>query len=194
MAEAELASRRQLLSRISLTLSAAAAAVVAIPIVSYLLSPLINPTPPDWIDLGPVDAESGLRRPVAAAVGRPDGPHVGLAPPRRAGRLRRLRGQLHPPRLPRQLAARRRPLPLSVPRRRLQRGRNGRWRAAPPAAAPIRGARPEQQRPDPDAPAPGGVGRVVPVAARNVACGTPTRARSSTRSRFAVAPVFGMMR
>ncbi len=55
MAEAELASRRQLLSRISLTLSAAAAAVVAIPIVSYLLSPLINPTPPEWIDLGPVD-------------------------------------------------------------------------------------------------------------------------------------------
>src|SRR5690349_25008061 len=53
MADAQLASRRQFLSRISLALSAAAGAVVAVPIVAYLLSPLINPNPPEWIDVGP---------------------------------------------------------------------------------------------------------------------------------------------
>jgi menaquinol-cytochrome c reductase iron-sulfur subunit len=56
MAEAELAGRRAFLSRISLALSAAAGAVVAVPIVAYLLSPLINPNPPEWIDVGSLDA------------------------------------------------------------------------------------------------------------------------------------------
>jgi len=48
-------SRRKFLSRISLGLSALAGAVVSVPIVAYLLSPLIRPAPQVWRDLGPVD-------------------------------------------------------------------------------------------------------------------------------------------
>jgi menaquinol-cytochrome c reductase iron-sulfur subunit len=45
-------SRRQFLSRISLALSGLAAAVVSVPIIAYLLSPLLEPTPEDWRDVG----------------------------------------------------------------------------------------------------------------------------------------------
>ena len=48
-------SRRKFLSRISLGLSGLAAAVVSVPIVAYLLSPLIRPAPREWRDLGSVD-------------------------------------------------------------------------------------------------------------------------------------------
>jgi len=51
----EVASRRRLLSRLSLGLSGLAGAVVAVPIVSYLLSPLIRPTPRVWRDVGKLD-------------------------------------------------------------------------------------------------------------------------------------------
>lgn len=50
----EVATRRRFLSRLSLGLSAAAAAVVSVPIVAYLLSPLLGPRPRDWIDVGDV--------------------------------------------------------------------------------------------------------------------------------------------
>ena len=56
MVDAQLASRRRFLSRVSLALSATAGAVVAVPIVAYLLSPLISPSRPEWIDVGPLDA------------------------------------------------------------------------------------------------------------------------------------------
>src|SRR5438128_11200351 len=55
MDEQELASRRRFLERLSIGLSALAGAVVTIPIVSYLLSPLINPAPRLWRDVGKVD-------------------------------------------------------------------------------------------------------------------------------------------
>ena len=56
MAEEELAvSRRRFLGRISLALSGLAAAVVSVPIVAYLLSPLLQPPPEEWRDLGLVD-------------------------------------------------------------------------------------------------------------------------------------------
>jgi menaquinol-cytochrome c reductase iron-sulfur subunit len=48
-------SRRQLLSRISLALSALAAAVVSVPIIAYLLSPLLQPAPEEWRDVGLVE-------------------------------------------------------------------------------------------------------------------------------------------
>lgn len=48
-------SRRRFLSRMSLLLSAAAGAVVSIPILGYLLSPLIRPAPQQWIDVGAAD-------------------------------------------------------------------------------------------------------------------------------------------
>jgi quinol---cytochrome c reductase iron-sulfur subunit, bacillus type len=51
----ELISRRTLLNRIIVGLGAAAGAVVSVPIVAYLLSPLINPAPQVWRDLGSVD-------------------------------------------------------------------------------------------------------------------------------------------
>src|SRR6185312_1480588 len=49
------ATRRRFLSRLSLGLSSLAGAVVAVPIVAYLLSPLINPAPRVWRDVGRVD-------------------------------------------------------------------------------------------------------------------------------------------
>ncbi|HEX8969653.1 MAG TPA: (2Fe-2S)-binding protein, partial [Chloroflexota bacterium] len=48
-------SRRRFLSRMSLALSGLAAAVVSVPIIAYLLSPLLEPTPDDWRDLGLVE-------------------------------------------------------------------------------------------------------------------------------------------
>jgi menaquinol-cytochrome c reductase iron-sulfur subunit len=48
-------SRRRLLSRISLALSGVAAAVVSVPIIAYLLSPLLQEPSDQWRDVGPVD-------------------------------------------------------------------------------------------------------------------------------------------
>ena len=47
-------SRRRFLNRLSLGLSGLAAAVLSVPILAYLLSPLINRQPSQWIDLAPV--------------------------------------------------------------------------------------------------------------------------------------------
>lgn len=49
-------TRRQFLNRMSLTLAGLAAAVVATPIVAYLLFPLIHPAKNVWRDLGTVDS------------------------------------------------------------------------------------------------------------------------------------------
>jgi menaquinol-cytochrome c reductase iron-sulfur subunit len=48
----ELLTRRRFLNRISLALSGLAAAVVGVPIVAYLLSPLLQPPAQEWRDLG----------------------------------------------------------------------------------------------------------------------------------------------
>ncbi|HEY1298815.1 MAG TPA: ubiquinol-cytochrome c reductase iron-sulfur subunit [Chloroflexota bacterium] len=48
-------TRRRFLSRISLALSGLAAAVVSVPIIAYLLSPLIQPVREDWRDVGLVE-------------------------------------------------------------------------------------------------------------------------------------------
>jgi menaquinol-cytochrome c reductase iron-sulfur subunit len=53
--EAAVLSRRRLLSRLSIGLGALAGAVVAVPILSYLLSPLLNRAPNTWRDVGRVD-------------------------------------------------------------------------------------------------------------------------------------------
>jgi menaquinol-cytochrome c reductase iron-sulfur subunit len=47
-----LLSRRRFLSRVSLGLSGLAAAVVGVPILAYLLSPLLRPAQNQWRDLG----------------------------------------------------------------------------------------------------------------------------------------------
>jgi quinol---cytochrome c reductase iron-sulfur subunit, bacillus type len=49
-------TRRKFLSRISLGLSALAGLVVSVPIVAYLLSPLLRPAPRVWRDLGLVES------------------------------------------------------------------------------------------------------------------------------------------
>src|SRR5439155_7297881 len=90
------------------------------------------------------------RRPVVAALGRPDRADGGLGAAAGRGRVHGLRGQLHSPRLPGQLAGRRRPLPLSMPRRRLLRRRAGGRRAAAEAAAALHGAGAERNRPGTD--------------------------------------------
>jgi menaquinol-cytochrome c reductase iron-sulfur subunit len=48
----QLVTRRRFLNRVSLALSGLAAAVVSIPIVAYLLSPLLQPPLEEWRDLG----------------------------------------------------------------------------------------------------------------------------------------------
>lgn len=54
-AQDDVISRRRFLSRLSIGLSALAGAVVGVPIVGYLLSPLINRPPNPWQVIGPVD-------------------------------------------------------------------------------------------------------------------------------------------
>ncbi len=49
-----LARRRTMLSWMSVGLSGLAGAVVSVPILSYLLSPLLRPAPPAWIDVDDV--------------------------------------------------------------------------------------------------------------------------------------------
>jgi menaquinol-cytochrome c reductase iron-sulfur subunit len=51
----ETLSRRRFLNRVSLALSGLAAAVVSVPIVAYLLSPLLQPPREEWRDLGLVE-------------------------------------------------------------------------------------------------------------------------------------------
>jgi menaquinol-cytochrome c reductase iron-sulfur subunit len=51
----QLVSRRRFLSRVSLALSGLAGAVVSVPIIAYLLSPLLQPAPDVWRDLGLVE-------------------------------------------------------------------------------------------------------------------------------------------
>jgi menaquinol-cytochrome c reductase iron-sulfur subunit len=63
-------ARRRFLSRLSLGLSALAAAVVSVPILAYLLSPLIRPAPNEWRDLGRVD-DFQVGATVRAAIDEP---------------------------------------------------------------------------------------------------------------------------
>jgi menaquinol-cytochrome c reductase iron-sulfur subunit len=51
----EVLTRRRFLSRISLALSALAAAVVSVPIIAYLLSPLLQQPAEQWRDVGLVE-------------------------------------------------------------------------------------------------------------------------------------------
>lgn len=55
MVDDAMLSRRRFLSRISLALSGLAGAVVGIPIVAYLLSPLLESPPNQWRDVGLVE-------------------------------------------------------------------------------------------------------------------------------------------
>lgn len=47
-------SRRQFLTRFTIAISGLAGAVVGIPFIAYLLSPLIHPVPNVWRSLGPI--------------------------------------------------------------------------------------------------------------------------------------------
>ncbi len=66
----ELISRRKLLNRVIFGLGAAAGAVVSVPILAYLLSPLLNPAQQVWRDLGPVD-NFRIGQTVQAAIQEP---------------------------------------------------------------------------------------------------------------------------
>jgi menaquinol-cytochrome c reductase iron-sulfur subunit len=73
MAEANVApvvSRRRFLSRVSLALSGLAGAVVSVPIIAYLLSPLLEPAPSEWRDLGLVE-NFGIGQTVEVAYDEP---------------------------------------------------------------------------------------------------------------------------
>ena len=70
MAEQPLVTRRNFLGRISLALSGLAAAVVSVPIIAYLLSPLLEPTPDEWRDLGLVQ-NFGIGQTVEVAYDEP---------------------------------------------------------------------------------------------------------------------------
>ena len=49
-------SRRRFLSRLSLALSGLAGVILSVPILAYLLSPLLNPARQVWRNVGPVGA------------------------------------------------------------------------------------------------------------------------------------------
>lgn len=49
---ATVVNRRQFLSRISIALTVLAGAIVSIPMLAYLLSPLLKPTISEWVPLG----------------------------------------------------------------------------------------------------------------------------------------------
>jgi menaquinol-cytochrome c reductase iron-sulfur subunit len=51
----DIVNRRRFFSRLSIGLGGLAGAALGVPIVGYLLSPLINPPRDVWRDLGPVD-------------------------------------------------------------------------------------------------------------------------------------------
>ena len=51
----DMVSRRRLLSRLLLGVSALAGAAASVPIIGYLIGPLINPEPEAWRDVGAVD-------------------------------------------------------------------------------------------------------------------------------------------
>jgi menaquinol-cytochrome c reductase iron-sulfur subunit len=53
--EPEIIHRRRFLSRLSVALSAAVAAVVGVPVVGFLLSPLTRKPPRQWRPVGPLD-------------------------------------------------------------------------------------------------------------------------------------------
>lgn len=48
-------TRRRFLSNVSLGLSALGGLVLSVPVVAYLLSPLLRPEQREWTDVGPVD-------------------------------------------------------------------------------------------------------------------------------------------
>jgi menaquinol-cytochrome c reductase iron-sulfur subunit len=52
---AEVLSRRRMLGRVSLAMSGMIAAVLSVPIMAYLLTPLIRRQPDTWVSLGQVD-------------------------------------------------------------------------------------------------------------------------------------------
>ena len=52
----ELLARRRFLSRVSIALSAAAAAVVGVPVVGFLLAPLFRRSPQQWRAVGAADS------------------------------------------------------------------------------------------------------------------------------------------
>jgi menaquinol-cytochrome c reductase iron-sulfur subunit len=54
-AASEVLSRRRFLNRITLILSGLIGAVLSVPIVAYLLSPLLQRAPQAWIDVGGVE-------------------------------------------------------------------------------------------------------------------------------------------
>ena len=68
--EEQVLTRRRLLGRVSLALSGLAAAVVSVPIVAYLLSPLLQPPPEVWRDLGLVE-NFGIGETVEVAYDEP---------------------------------------------------------------------------------------------------------------------------
>ncbi len=49
-------SRRAFFSRLSLALGGLAGLVLGVPVVAYLLSPLLRPEPREWIDVGAADS------------------------------------------------------------------------------------------------------------------------------------------
>jgi menaquinol-cytochrome c reductase iron-sulfur subunit len=53
---AEEASRRGFFTRLSLALIGVAGAAVGIPVISYLITPLLRPAPQEWFSIGTVDS------------------------------------------------------------------------------------------------------------------------------------------
>src|SRR5260370_30555526 len=53
---AEEASRRGFLSLISLAMAGVAGAAVGGPVLAYIITPLLRPSPQEWFPIGPIDS------------------------------------------------------------------------------------------------------------------------------------------
>ena len=143
--------RRRFLGRLSIALSAIAAAIVGIPVVGFIIGPLIQSEEPVWRQVGAVSnfqigqtVKVSFEDPSPMVVGRrhlADGRLV-TASGRRA--LCRVHNQLRPSRLSGALVAKGWAFHVPMPRRGLLRRRNGGRRAA--AAPPVQISGPRARR------------------------------------------------
>jgi menaquinol-cytochrome c reductase iron-sulfur subunit len=53
---AEEASRRGFLSLVSLAMAGVAGAAVGVPVIAYIITPLLRPSPQEWFTIGPIDS------------------------------------------------------------------------------------------------------------------------------------------
>jgi hypothetical protein len=153
-------TRRKFLARLSIAAGGLGAALIGIPVVGFLLAPLLRQAPQFWRPVGAIDTFK-VGETVQVTFQDPSPlPWAGVsantvAATRGRATVRSLRRQLHPLGLPGALAARRAAVYVPVPRRGVLPGRRCSGRATATPAEALRGAREQwpggdSGRPKPD--------------------------------------------